>query len=175
MILIILCTILFAIICYFVIFIMIPKRVKVKQILLLTIVVVYAIFKAVKYKLKTTLSKGILPVIYKKISHKLHQPYYCTDQTIQYELNGKIYKMKVETELKHTKPSYFILSCKDGTSKKEDVTNQLESWIGPNHNFHNTKLTPGDIGYTKLIIIFSIGDKIILDKDDLLPNVLIKI
>jgi hypothetical protein len=109
-------------------------------------------------------------VIYRKLSNYLRQPYFCNSGSdscvVEYELSGQKYKFLLKKETILGKPRYFILH------KRQDITSELKPWIGPNHDFHNSKLTPSDIGYEELTVFFSIGDKKCFGKNDVLPVLL---
>ena len=53
-----------------------------------------------------------------------------------------------------------------------NVTSQLAPWIGPEHNFHNSIFTPRDFGFDKLMVYFSVGDKMPVGCDDAIPKLL---
>jgi hypothetical protein len=139
-----------------------------------------SIFYTSKLLLLKIWKQGILNIVSNKISKILNKPYYCkicnNDQgVVKYEFCGKSYKILVKRpKINKDKITYFILEHKDGTGKREDVTSKLQPWIGPNHDFHNTFLTPSDLGYKKLIVFFSIGDKIIINENEPFPTTLIK-
>jgi len=152
------------------------KRFKVKR--LIIYIVSGGIFRAFKSRMLKIWEEGITTIVSKKFSKFLNQPYYCkvvgNESVIKYEFCGKNYKIFIKQRPSIRKSKYFILEHKDGTGKREDVTSKLQPWIGPNHDFHNTTLTPRDLGYKKLIVFFSIGDKITINENDQLPTNLIK-
>jgi Family of unknown function (DUF5772) len=159
-------------------FFLTAKRFKIKR--LVIYMAVRCIVEVMKGRIYKIWKEGLITLALRKCSGIIHQPYICKSSdkgVVQYELDGKNYKFlakRMNTSVVVTKKKYFILECKDGSGKREDITLKLQSWIGPNHDFHKTLLTPSDLGYKKLIVFFSIGDKIIVNENDPLPTNLIK-
>lgn len=151
----------------FLIYFVTAKRFKLKRLILsICFKTIYNVFK--KWWLKFS-EEGLKTIVFKRLSKFLKQPYHCNNNIVEYEFHNKKYKLMVNQSL-IKKPSYFILNCKEGTGKKEDITLKLQPWIGPEHNFHNTLIKPSDLGYKKLIVVFSIGNKVVVNENDFLPT-----
>jgi Family of unknown function (DUF5772) len=166
-------SIMLIIITCFVIYFLKAKRYKTKR--LVISIVGGGLLRSIQSYIKGILEVGVVTILFRKVSNRLRQPYFSKNGIVKYEFNGKNYNVVVKRlTAKKVKPQYFILESKDGSGVKTDVTSQLEPWIGPEHNFHNSYITPSDLGYTKLIVVFSLGDKLVVEKDDPLPTKLIK-
>lgn len=121
-----------------------------------------------KRRFQEIVEVGPLTIIKRNLSKTLDQPYtvkHLGDALlVEYRLGSKVYKLVLPKPVSLPKrPAYFIM---DG---RENVTARLEEFIGPNHDFHNLKVTPRQLGFDRLTIFFDIGDKTVVEGDDHIP------
>ena len=79
---------------------------------------------------------------------------------IQYVLHDKIYK--VRTKVRRGPPRIVqILDHLDN-----DITDEVQSYLGPNEDFHGQCICPQDMGYERVYFCFRNGNKIGFDTQE---------
>jgi len=77
---------------------------------------------------------------------------------VSYQIKGKSYKMIVTPD---KGPAKILQISNDS---EIDVTNRVLPYLGPNYNWHGTKLTPKFFGYTSLTFeLYDGGEKTFTD------------
>lgn len=87
---------------------------------------------------------NLLQKMYKSIEKVDKNKYILT-----YYLKGRTYKVVVSTRQGPSK--IFQVLDKDDN----DVTDVVEPYLGPNEDFHGLRVTPGDLGYDRLVFNMS--------------------
>lgn len=84
---------------------------------------------------------------------------------VSYNINDKHYKFIVSHSSRPHNLSHI------NNEKGEDITNLLLPYLGPEYNWHNTKLTPNFFGYSKLVFYHLDGTETIYDSNTVLQKV----
>jgi hypothetical protein len=152
----------------FVAFFLKAKRFSTKRMVLKMILESCAL--VIKYKTKELWKVGFGTIIKRKFAKRLNQPFFAYQNKnniiVKYIIKNKNYEIWLPIPNPHFKPKYFIMAG------RKNVTQDLEQFIGPNHDFHNCKITPGQLGYQNLTVFFDIGDKTKIGKDEQLPHLI---
>lgn len=134
-----------------------------------------------KQKIKHTSKKAlfysmlILRVSYYLILQKLNKSVIQLNKNtyeITYMLKNKIYKFRTSVRRGPTNAVVEIL----GSSKEEseggnsvyEEAKEIEPYLGPNLNFHNTFYSPADFGYKKLIFVLEDGTEQIFNDNEMI-------
>jgi hypothetical protein len=115
-----------------------------------------------KFKYGVFYSKLALKVGYYLMLQKLNKSVIQIDKTtyeITYLLKNKLYKFRTKVLRGPVNAVVEILgsnSC-EGEEQVFEEAKEIEPYLGPNLNFHNTFYTPADFGYKKLIFVLEDG------------------
>jgi len=100
--------------------------------------------------------KGLPTMLYQlfleKITHLLVEKH-STHFVLRYPYQGKIYKLVVPIRRGPCK----IDSIHTGDI---EITSELESYLGPYHNFHGVSITPKILGYSHIKIVYKNGESV---------------
>lgn len=97
-------------------------------------------------------------LLYQKLNHTLIMNGKDSFE-LRYLLHDRLYKIKIRSK---RGPNLIRIQDETGADRTDDVL----AYLGPNHDCHGQKLTPRDLGYTKLI--FHGKTDRIVDTDDII-------
>lgn len=79
---------------------------------------------------------------------------------LSYTVNNQNYKMLIKLKRGPRKLLYAF------DEHNKDITDIIQSYYGPNEDFHHTKFTPGFFGFENITLNLSDGNELSFGKND---------
>lgn len=78
---------------------------------------------------------------------------------IRYALHDRVYRIRTS----HRRGPPSLIAARDQSST--DITDNILSYLGPNHDFHGNPMSPHDLGYEKIHLVFRDGRDVCIEGD----------